>query len=195
MLSWIQTTLSALTVTDIVAIIGCVTGCISFAICAEQRFRQRFFLKVCSQQNYYFSPTVEKYESRCQAIINLQIHNKSADPVTVTYIDPFIGKYMLRWRILDDKELTIHPYDNDAECAKIGNLDKAQPIIPIRIDAYDAKELLLFFPDFPICESDYVPVKLKIGTTRGTKSRQILVRRATMRNISAPRNSQNIRRK
>ncbi len=155
-------------VTILIAIIGCVTGCISLLISLFSLWKERYCLKIhfLESESFYFdSITQKKFTSPHQAIIHMIIRNKSTSPITV--FDSYIvvnGKYTRFEEYVDSNDIRIpqkHPTLSSNLIAPkfytVIPMDK-QFSLPLRLEARDAAEFIGFIPYFPTDNIDTIKV-------------------------------------
>lgn len=82
-----------ITITDITALIGCITGCISLAINLRKLWTERFSLKIhfFKQDNLFFKKlTYSSCITELQGLLHVRFENRSSLPLTIHTILIFI---------------------------------------------------------------------------------------------------------
>lgn len=159
---------------DVLSIIGCVTGCggllISMLVFLRDVLKERHNFKIEFQDaNCIFFkkiPELSHYLTEYQAILHVQMINKSSCPVTVRYLDTFIGNERIEFRPLELDEINIPFINNKFLKAHVPIYEHCKFSLPTRIDAYDVREFIIFYPCFPDFKQEILSGKLEIGTTK-----------------------------
>lgn len=158
----------------ILSIIGCITGCtgllISFLIFLRTLIREHHNVQIDFQEsNCIFFPKLEslsEYDSDFQAILHLQLINKSSSPVTVRWFDTFVEKELIEFRPVAISEIFL-PINSGKGFMRIPFPDELKFTLPVRLEPYDVKEFLIFYPWFPEPNSKELSGIVKIGTAKG----------------------------
>ncbi|MCD7998964.1 MAG: hypothetical protein LUH21_17220 [Clostridiales bacterium] len=168
-----------ITVTQIIAIIGCVTGCISLGITIFRFLSEQFKLKIkfSKTEDYFFErlKSFPNYNTKYQAAIRVEFINSSSYPLTIIDIIGEVNKTFIRFQEYPESQLRILKSTNkpnvnlfDPEEYLVLPMDK-QIILPLRLQPFDAYEGYMFFPFFPDIESEAATVILHIRTARRKK--------------------------
>lgn len=181
-----QEIISTITITDVISIIGCITGVSGFIISVLNALSKRKKLKITffdKKECIYFDRL--KNHSNCntkkQAIALLQIQNKSSQPITI---------HTIRFALNKEKSMPhrFYPFENIVLPESEDTFEKTSRIaidtnghqleLPIKLNAYESTKGYMFLPFFVF--NDELPHKIKVefGTTRHRKK---LIRKCVFR--------------
>ncbi len=159
-----------LTSTDIIAIIGCITGVSGFLITFFQFFNERQRLKIyCELDSTVYFDKFESYSHfGCdkQGIARFRIINKSRLPITIYKIDCHSGKY----RIPLDNDFPTRPFiyisldKNDIEQIAIDA--SSQLKVPIKLEPFESIYGYFFLSYLPRSLIELYELKFKFYTSR-----------------------------
>ena len=166
---------SNITITDITALIGCITGCVSLAINLRKLWTERFSLKIhfFRKDNLYFEKL--KYSScitELQGLLHVRFENRSSLPLTIHTILIFIDGSKVSFKKFNNPPLkltTIFKPDGGERWIEY-SMDK-QISEPLRLEAYDAYDGYLFLPHYPSTSKTSQVVRMRLETTKGKKTR------------------------
>lgn len=172
-------TMQQITVTQIIAIIGCVTGCVSLGITILRFFSEQFKLKIkfSKTEDYFFKrlKAYPNFDTKYQAAIRVEFINSSSYPLTIIDIIGEVNGTFIRFQEYPESQLKLLKSTNkpnvnlvDPEEYIVLPMDK-QIALPLRLQPFDAYEGYMFFPFFPDVESDTVTVVFRIRTARRKK--------------------------
>lgn len=165
--------------TEIIGLIGCVTGCITFGVTLSRFYSERFKLKISFSKNEnFFFPRLDiypTYKTTYQAAVRVRLVNHSSSPVTVFDIYGKIDDKYLRFEAYKESQLKILKSTNNPDVPLIDPkeytvlpMDK-QIMLPLRLQAYDACEGYMFFPFFPDTNLEEIKVVFYFYTARRYK--------------------------
>lgn len=169
-----------MSLTIIIALIGCITGCCSLTISLYRLWAERYCLKIdtiSSECLFFDAVTERKYSSDMQAIIHLTIRNKSVNPVTIHDSYLIAENHFTRFEIYTDSA-DIRLLRNNAVLPEHLIKPKSYTVIPIdrqlelpvRLQAYDSVECIGFIPYFPCKkDTDTVECNLVLKTAKNPK--------------------------
>lgn len=170
---------TSLNLTQLIALIGCITGCLSFAINVYHLYRERYCLKINFYKPeclFFDSITIKNYSSHQQALIHLTLCNRSVNPITIhdAYIQ--IGEKYSRFEAYEDNPdirlLLKHTKlpDNliEPNIFSVFPMDK-QISFPLRLQAYDSYESYGFIPAFPYEGDASVKISIIFKTAKKSK--------------------------
>lgn len=182
-----------MSLTEVVAIIGCITGCCSLVLSFINFLRGRTNLKIEFPQDEYHSFYFNKLYNHWhvvtdkQAIIGIKFINKSREPITIASIDTTINnkKYWIYKYGIDtitnpvedmDEDSIVLPMtssnDNDSEKLRIDM--RKQISTPLRLESYGIEEGYLFYNYFPNLKST-IKIEMEIKTSRGKKKTSLWI--------------------
>lgn len=172
--------MSDLTPTDIIAIIGCVTGVSSFLITFFQFFNERQRLKISCETDstVYFDKfeSFSHYDCNKQGIARFRIINKSRLPITIYKIDVHANKT----RVPIDDAFPTKPYIY----ISMDNLDldryaidvSSQLLTPIKLQPFESAYGYFFLSFLPKSNKETYTLKFKFFTSRRNKRKTIKVK-------------------
>lgn len=157
--------------TDIIAIIGCVTGCVGLAINLYRLITERFNLKInlIKCDSLIFDRMVNcKYNTNRHCAIHIEFINKSNHPISIYSISAFAKERELFPRHYDGNELRILEFFEkkfpERQLYIVIPMDR-QLSLPVRLQPQDTCVGMLYFPYFPDCYSE-TNVAFKFSTTK-----------------------------
>lgn len=145
---------------DIVAIIGCITGCIGLSINLYRLITERFNLKinVVDGDSLIFDRMEGcTYNTTRHCVMHLEFINKSNHPISIYSISAFVKERELFPKPYEGNELRIleffeKKFPNRQSYLAIP-MDR-QLCLPVRLQPHDTYTGILFFPFFPDCNSE-----------------------------------------
>lgn len=168
--------MKSLTFTDIIALLGCITGFISLTLSIRQVWLERFKLKIhfFENENMYFDrlECCKNYRTKLQGVIRVRFENRSATPVTIFSLILSIDNTPVSTRTFEGNSFCITTYVHSDE--KIESLEipmDKQINLPLRLEPFDAYEGFIFIPFYPFTEKQCQLVKLQVKTTKGKRSK------------------------
>lgn len=170
--------------TEAIALIGCITGCISLAISLRDVWTQRFALKIefHERENMFFSklPSQKEIHTVLQGVIRLRLINNSSTPFTAYSCTASVDRKnaIVRPAGIPTFCLLTHKYADGRSAYIEVNMDK-QLVFPLRIEPYDAVEGYLFMPFYPDTEKNKQTITITIATAKGKKSAKSVITRIT----------------
>lgn len=152
-------TLTTIGLTEIIALIGCITGCLSLAVNLYKLWKERYCLKIRfveSECIFFDSITDKNYSTNKQALIHMIICNKSVNPLTIHDAYLKIGNHYFRFeKFTERNDLRLlqkhYPLPNnliDPKSYAVFPMDK-QFSAPLRLQTYDSFEGYGFIPSLP----------------------------------------------
>lgn len=155
-------------ITNIVAIIGCITGVISLTLNLIRSWNERFDVRVhfYEPENMFFNRLhgYGSYHTDYQGIVRVRFENRSSDPITVfsaTLSADGQPVFIREYEGLS-KKILLNLGDHHS-----GEISLEREIhLPLRIDSYDAVEGYMFIPFFPTISKDIAPLTLSVQTTK-----------------------------
>lgn len=168
---------------DVLSIIGCVSGCIgllvSILVFLRDILKERHNLKIDFQKSncIFFKklPKLAQYDTNYQAILHIQLINRSSCPITVRYFDTYIGNEKIEFRSLPLSEIYLPTIEAKNVIAAIKIPDECTFSLPIRLESYDAREFIVFYPWFPDCNQKTLSGKVEIGTVKGKRRKKFKI--------------------
>lgn len=155
--------------TQIIALIGCITGIVSLSLNLIRSWNERFYVRVSffEHENMFFHrlSRFSDYQTEYQGLLRVRFENRSSSPVTVFSASASVN----------GKTLHFQEYQGGLSKSFILSLDKneyreipmdKELLLPIRVDSYDAVEGYMFVPFFPSISDDTAPLKFSINTTK-----------------------------
>ena len=172
--------------TEIIALIGCVTGCCSLMINFLIYFKRRMKLKVEFPNDYpsfFFDKLYNHWHVNTdrQAIVGIRFINNSSESITIYKIDAYINEehyYFEEYGVhtitdnvedMDDTSILLPLKKRNGKMLSAESFDMTKQItLPIKIDSYGVEEGYMFYNFFPGINKS-VNMKFIIKTSRGTK--------------------------
>lgn len=155
--------------TQVIALIGCITGIMSLSLNLVRSWNERFYVRVSffEPENLFFHrlSRFSNYHTEYQGLLRVRFENRSSSPVTVFSVSASVNGEALHFQ----------EYQGGLSRSFILSLGKNESreipmdkelLLPIRIDSYDAVEGYLFIPFFPSFIEDTVPLKFSVNTTK-----------------------------
>ena len=155
--------------TQVIALIGCITGIISLSLGLIRSWNERFYIRVSfiEAENMFFHrlSRYSNYQTEYQGLLRVRFENRSSSPVTVFSASASVN----------GEALHIQEYQGGLGRSFILSLDEKKSreilmdkelLLPIRIDSYDAVEGYMFISFFPSISDDTAPLKFSINTTK-----------------------------
>ena len=166
----------------ILSIIGCVTGCTGLLITSlvflRTIIREHHNVQIDFQESEcIFFPklkSLSQYDSDYQAILHIELINKSSSPVTVRWFDTYVEKEPIHFRPIETNEISL-PIDSDGSFMRIPFPDQCKFTLPIRLEPYDVKEFLIFYPWFPKPNCKELSAIVEIGTAKGKRRKKFKI--------------------
>ncbi len=161
-----------ITVTDIVAIIGCITGCASLLINFYKLISEKgkVHIKTNKFYNEYFERLPEsKQLTKYQAMIYVEIVNSTPNPITIYDVDILLrdGHYSPDPCPVKEIELSQIQYGR-ATVSSITNMENVL-ITPYTIEPFHVFNDYIFLVNFLINPKETEWFFMTLRTTNGTK--------------------------
>lgn len=182
-----------MTLTQIVALIGCITGCCSLVLSLLNFLRGKTNLKIEFPQEDYPSFYFDKLYNHWhvvtdkQAIVGIRFINKSRDPITISSIVTTINnkKYWIyKYGIdtitdpvddMDENSIILPLRRSNGHTIECLNIDMREQLsMPIRLESYGIGEGYLFYKFFPNMNST-IKIEMEINTSRGKKKASLWI--------------------
>lgn len=156
----------------IFSLIGCITGVsglvISLTTLIRTLIQERKNIKIEFHPLHcgYFKKIdcFSDYMTDYHAILHVQITNKSTSPNTINFFDTYIGNQLIQFRTVDIDKIKI----------PMSNLNRNTVIpmnpsfyLPIRLEPYDVKEFIVFYPILPKFDTETISGRITIGSAKG----------------------------
>ncbi|MBQ3370079.1 MAG: hypothetical protein IJG48_03550 [Mogibacterium sp.] len=155
-------------VTELVAIIGCITGVASLTLNLIRSWNERFDVRVhfFEPENIFFKKlsSYKSYSTDYHGLLRIRFENRSATPITVFSIHATINGDPLHFRKFEGYNNSFDIHLTDSVIAKVEISREIE--LPLRIEPYDACEGYLFIPFFPSINEDHAFIKLEAETTK-----------------------------
>lgn len=175
-----------MTLTDIIALIGCLTGCCSLILSFSNYLKGRTNLKIKfpdEMPSFYFDKLYNHWHvvTDKQAIIGIRFINKSREPITIYSVETLINddKYWIYeygedtiTNDVDDMNssfFTLPSLKRHGRVLESIQIDMRKQIsLPIRLDPYGTKDGFMFYKFFPTNPKS-IKIKFIFYTSRGKK--------------------------
>lgn len=168
-----------LDLTQTIALIGCITGCLGLVINLYRLYRERYCLKIgfFKPECIFFGPiTAKTYSSKYQGLIHMEICNKSVNPITIHDAYLAVGKHYSRFEKYDESDSIKLLQKNVPPVKHLLNpksyvsfpMNK-QFEAPLRLQAFDSFEGYGFIPYFPYEKEDPLKIYVIFKTAKRSK--------------------------
>ena len=158
-----------LSFTQVIAIIGCITGIISLTLNLIRAWNERFDVRVSffEPENMFFHrlSLYSNYQTEYHGLLRVRFENRSSSPITVFSASASVNGEPLHIRKYQGGLSKAFTVSLDGNEVREIPMDK-EILLPIRIDSYDAAEGYMFIPFFPSLNDDTVSLKFSINTTK-----------------------------
>lgn len=167
--------------TQIIALIGCITGVTSLLINLYNvvKTREKLKIKFRKNTNLFFDKlnSYQKCNTKYQAIICLDIINKSPTPTTVYQLkikERLFNKENVNWWVFENDNFTlIDTYKDDWKYSKLEFDMTSKFDTPLKLQAYEVFSGCIFLPFFPDCEDKEKTLWLIFKTSRRIKIKKV----------------------
>lgn len=170
---------TGLDLTQIIALIGCITGCLGLAINMYRLYRERYCLKIHFQKTeciFFDSVTDKNFSTNYQGLVHMIICNKSVNPITIHDAYLIVNKHYSRFEKYNENDYIKLLQKNDVlpehlispQIYSVFPMNK-QFETPLRLQAYDSFEGYGFIPVFPHETESPVKVSIIFKTAKRSK--------------------------
>lgn len=156
--------------------IGAITGIASLLLHFKQLWTERFALKIhfFENENMYFDKLdcCKNYRTKFQGISHVRFVNKSATPLTIYAMKMFVNGSEVSIEKFNETSFRLCSYlgsHNESEILEISM--KNQIALPLRLEAYDSCDGMVFIPFFPSTDKLSLSIKLRVETAKGTRTK------------------------
>lgn len=169
-------------ITLIISIIGCLTGIGGLSINFYKFHTERFHLKVELEKNagLFFKKISEKELrwTKYQALVSMNLINRSSSPVTIYDLILVTNGSKHRIGHYEGEEIILPDGYLNPKRKEQKSIDMSyQLVLPLRIEAFDVKSVVAFFPYFPDPKDQPITsFKLKFKTAKGNRSKRLSMR-------------------
>lgn len=162
-----------LSLTDTIAVLGCITGIISLFLHFRQIWKERFSLKIhfCNDCFAFDGPPeYEPYLCEHNAFLHIRIENYSALPITIFAIKIVIDGKNVNFRNFKIPPFTLPEIFNSAKTKSVEEhtiSSDTQLTFPLRLDSYDARIGHIIIQNCPYTDKESHKVTLTLKTAKG----------------------------
>lgn len=163
-------------ITSISFYIGAVTGVVSLFLHFRQLWTERFALKIYfyENENIFFDrlASYKNYRTKFQGVAHVRFVNKSATPLTIYAMTLFVNGQKVSTEIFKDPFFSLTDYLGADGHQEFTNYSMEKQInLPLRLEAYDSYDGMIFIPHFPSTDDISQSIKLRVETPKGSRTK------------------------